>query len=107
IAHLPTHLSRAERWEQLETVLTDLVFVEAKCAAGMTFSLVTDYQTALDDWPDHAKDDPFRTRPEPMQAWTRDCIRAVKSGQLDPHPDKGSGPVLARLRELPYEKREI
>jgi len=50
--YLPTHQIQAELWEGVEQVLTDLRFIEAKCATGMTYDLVADYNTALDGLPD-------------------------------------------------------
>lgn len=44
IAHLPTHLAEAKRWPELHQILTDLTFIETKCAAGMSYSLVEDYE---------------------------------------------------------------
>jgi hypothetical protein len=34
-------------WTELENTLCDLSFIEAKCAAGMTYDLVADYNAAL------------------------------------------------------------
>src|SRR5205814_949146 len=61
LSHLPTHLCKTEDCSKLETLLTDLSFIEAKCAAGMTFGLVADYQAVLmatnikKDWPGRGK----------------------------------------------------
>jgi hypothetical protein len=46
LRHLPRHLTEAQRWDELEALLTDLAFIEAKCAAGMVYELQTDYQAA-------------------------------------------------------------
>ncbi|MCX5673891.1 MAG: TIR domain-containing protein [Planctomycetota bacterium] len=46
LAHLPIHLVRAERWRDLETVLADPTFIDAKCAKGMTYALVADIGAA-------------------------------------------------------------
>jgi len=47
LAHLPVHLVGAARWQDLETVLTDAAFIEAKCAKGMTYALVADMAAAV------------------------------------------------------------
>ena len=47
LAHLPEHLIVTQRWDQLEAVLTDLQFVDAKCNAGLTFDLVGDYANTM------------------------------------------------------------
>jgi telomerase protein component 1 len=36
--------------DELESVLTDIEFVAAGCATGLTFDLVADYQAALREW---------------------------------------------------------
>lgn len=57
LRYLPIHLIEAgrarsqEAWVELERVICDLEFVEAKCAAGMTFDLIADYNYALTGWP--------------------------------------------------------
>ena len=38
-------------WE-LSQLLTDLHFIEAKCAEGMTYGLIADYDVALDVLPE-------------------------------------------------------
>jgi len=43
----PWQQTHAERWDQLAATLTDLLFIEAKCEAGLTFDLVTDYNAAM------------------------------------------------------------
>ena len=43
-----------EVWVELEHLLCDLTFVEAKCLAGMTYDLQADYHAALDAWPGYA-----------------------------------------------------
>lgn len=52
ILHLPTHLIATKRWDQLEAILTDMRFVEAKCLADKAFELMRDYQRALVSLPD-------------------------------------------------------
>jgi WD40 repeat protein len=45
----PSHLFGQRKWEDLRTILTDLIFIEAKCAAGMMFEVLDDYSEALSD----------------------------------------------------------
>lgn len=47
LSELPYQQREAEMWSDLENTLTDLSFIEAKCAAGMTYDLVADYNAAL------------------------------------------------------------
>jgi len=43
----PIHLCAAARWEELETLLTDIFFLEAKAASGMNFELIGDFSAAV------------------------------------------------------------
>jgi WD40 repeat protein/transposase-like protein len=47
LAHLPVHLIHAERWKAVERILTNLIFVEKKTAAGMVFDLAGDFSAAV------------------------------------------------------------
>src|SRR4051812_32450521 len=51
LRHLPTHLSGAEIWDELERLLTDLFFLEAKTEAGMVLDLADDFTTAVQALP--------------------------------------------------------
>src|SRR5208337_1250189 len=73
LAHLPTHLVEAGRWDAVEEVLTDLSFIKAKCAAGLTFALVADYNLALASWPGHQRYDPFGISSVPLPDSLRAC----------------------------------
>lgn|GEM_PF-526989 len=55
-AELPFHLVHAQDWQRLEQTLCDLEFVEAKCAAGMTYDLIADYNAALNNLPEAQKE---------------------------------------------------
>jgi len=44
---LPHQQVRARNWQALVGILCDLQFIELKCQAGMTYDLVTDYESAL------------------------------------------------------------
>jgi WD40 repeat protein len=52
IAHLPTHLIAAECWDDLERLLTDITFLESKVAAGMGFELISDFNAAIEHFPE-------------------------------------------------------
>eukprot|EP00004_Rigifila_ramosa_P018478 TRINITY_DN459_c0_g1_i2.p1 TRINITY_DN459_c0_g1~~TRINITY_DN459_c0_g1_i2.p1 ORF type:complete len:3633 (-),score=762.01 TRINITY_DN459_c0_g1_i2:106-9975(-) len=47
LAELPYHLTGAEQWDKLVATLCTLEFIEAKCASGMIFELIEDYNRAL------------------------------------------------------------
>lgn len=52
LLHLPAHLIETARWDDLEELLTDLKFIESKCAEGMTFELIEDYKNTLNVLPE-------------------------------------------------------
>jgi WD40 repeat protein len=61
-AELTYHLLHAQAWGQLESTLCDLRFIEAKCAAGMTYDLVLDFENSITT---------MASQPEIMsQGWT-------------------------------------
>ena len=44
LEELPHQLTKSSAWAGAERVLCDLGFIEAKCAAGMTYELINDYK---------------------------------------------------------------
>jgi len=75
LAHLPAHETAAERWDELETLLCDLRFVERKVAAGMTHELVGDYEAAVDALPEGREArEKEREREERVKRYTRDLV---------------------------------
>ncbi|MDX1946558.1 MAG: TIR domain-containing protein [Pirellulaceae bacterium] len=51
LRYLPAHLIAAEQWDNLEQLLTDLSYYEARNAAGQLTLLVTDISSALNALP--------------------------------------------------------
>ncbi len=51
LRHLPGHLMDAELGEKLRTILTNLEFIESKCAEGLTYALIDDYDDARKKMP--------------------------------------------------------
>jgi WD40 repeat protein len=47
LTHLPSHLIAAAQWIELEDLLTDLQFLEAKAAAGMVAALADDLRESV------------------------------------------------------------
>jgi hypothetical protein len=47
LAHLPAHLTAAGRWEDIERLLCDLFYLEAKTQAGRIFELAADFAVAV------------------------------------------------------------
>lgn len=52
LAHLPSHLVAAKRWDDLETLLTDLFYLEARTLAGRVFELAGDFSIAVKALPE-------------------------------------------------------
>ena len=106
VTHLPAHLTAGGLWTQLESLLTDLDFIEAKCAAGLAFSLIADYEAGLAAWPGHQRYDPFGTTPDPIPTWIRESTAAALMKLPDPNPTRGSGPILTALRAVLDSERD-
>jgi len=47
LSELPYHQIEANLWQDLERTLSDLNFIETKCAAGMTYRLLADYDAGI------------------------------------------------------------
>ncbi len=56
IHNLPAHCITVQKWQALETLLADLLFIQAKCAAGMTYDLIVDYDAALSALPHNSEE---------------------------------------------------
>ncbi len=80
--HLAHHLADAGEWDKAERLLTDLIFMEAKCRAGMFHSVLEDYAYVLDSLPE-AQDERRRKEEDEkrLQKYTQDLIRVAK-GEL-------------------------
>eukprot|EP00276_Gloeochaete_wittrockiana_P009833 CAMPEP_0184652704 /NCGR_PEP_ID=MMETSP0308-20130426/10405_1 /TAXON_ID=38269 /ORGANISM="Gloeochaete witrockiana, Strain SAG 46.84" /LENGTH=2826 /DNA_ID=CAMNT_0027087733 /DNA_START=120 /DNA_END=8601 /DNA_ORIENTATION=+ len=61
---IPFQLLKGRMWEDLETVLTNMKFIQAKCAAGMTYDLISDYMAFMEAIRKHADDTLPRTSSE-------------------------------------------
>ncbi len=51
LSHLPGHLTAARRWDELEQLLGDLRYLEAKAEAGLGFELADDFTVAIKGLP--------------------------------------------------------
>jgi len=79
---LPHQLTKGNDWDGLDRVLCDLRFIEAKCAAGMTYDLVHDYDIALDSLPEAQPEKQERPRQEArVKKYTQDLI-AYAGGEI-------------------------
>lgn len=80
LRHLPTHLLNLERWDKLEDTLCDLYFIEAKCASGMTYELIADYEATLNALPEAQEEiRKKREHEERMQKYIEDLVEYAKS----------------------------
>jgi WD40 repeat protein len=105
VAELPYHLTEAEDWDRLEESLCDLRFIEAKCAAGMTYELILDYETGLDALPEAQKEkqkgekreERVKKYTEEMiayaKAWNDARVRHVTDPDHNPMPEQGDIPL--------------
>ncbi len=83
VSELPYHETNGELWDKLEETLTDLRFIEAKCAVGMTYDLIRDYNLALDMHPDAQEEKKKRLEHEKLvDKYVKDLI-AYSKGEID------------------------
>jgi WD40 repeat protein len=90
LQYTPSHLLEAvqqaeqqqegQLWPELEALLCDLRFVEAKCAAGLVYDLEADYDAALAVLPE-AQQEQERTRAHRQEVarYTQDLIAYAKA----------------------------
>jgi WD40 repeat protein len=75
LVELPWQQTKAEMWDEVVVTLCDLLFVEAKCANGMTFPLVEDYRYTHQHLPDAQPEiEEERRRKARANKWTEDLI---------------------------------
>ena len=80
VDELPWQRIAAEDWEGLERTLTDLEFVEAKTAAGLTYELVHDYTDGLGALPElHAERQQERQREAQLRHYGADLMAYAKA----------------------------
>ncbi len=93
LRYLPAHLVALERWDDLCTLLCDLCFIEARCAAGQVFELQADYRLALSGLPEmQAESKARRAREARLDCWTRDIVSyALTSSRRRDQLARGEG----------------
>jgi WD40 repeat protein len=129
--YLPGHLIGIERWDDLEAVLSDLTYLEARTRAAEIFALMTDYLQAVAALPPHRssvrrlqllcealnRDIHFidRHRDNYPQAlfqclwnicWWYDCPEANNHYQEKRAPGSADGVALHRLMESWRNRKE-
>ncbi len=76
---LPHQLIKAKDWGSIKRILCDLHFIQAKCAVGMTYDLIHDYNTAFDALPEAQPEKQERLKHEAqLQKYTKDLIAYAK-----------------------------
>lgn len=71
----PYQQTNAQLWDEVTQTLCDICFIEAKCASGMTFELISDYYKTWNDIPDNqSKIAEIRGNTEKINRWTNDLI---------------------------------
>ncbi|MBI5582739.1 MAG: hypothetical protein HY892_02850 [Deltaproteobacteria bacterium] len=79
---LPRHLIQAKDWAGLERVLCDLLFLEKKIAAGLTYELNEDFRAALEALPENQENiRRERDRQELLDTYARDLV-AYSKGEI-------------------------
>ena len=67
LSHLPAHLTESRRWDDVESLLTDIFYLEARAQAGQLFDLVADFSAATLSLPeDRPKKRILRLLPEAL-----------------------------------------
>ena len=75
VSELPYQQTYGEMWNEVEKTLCNLHFIEAKCAAGMTYDLVHDCNTALNSLPEAQEEKQKRLKHEGrLKKYTKDLI---------------------------------
>ena len=79
VSELPYQQIHGEIWDNLEQTLSDLHFIESKCAAGMTYELIADFNSAMNALPE-AKIENTRAleQSEHIKKYTNDLITYAK-----------------------------
>lgn len=79
VSELPYQQTSGELWDEIEKTLCNLHFIEAKCAAGMTYDLIHDYNIALDSLPEAQPEKQERLKHEArVKKYAEDLIAYAK-----------------------------
>lgn len=99
----PSSLIAAKQWDQLEEVLTDLRYVEARCRSGETFDLIRDYASCLEALPELQKEKvEGLQRKEQLRKYAREMAAYATAKGIDaslPQPPD-TRPALASIRRV-------
>lgn len=104
---LPAHLAEAGQYDQLVRLLTDLRFVEAKCAAGLVYDLEADYDLALTVLPEAQKEqERTRAHQQEVARYTQDLVAYAKAWHEAhaPHAADPKNFPMPASEEIPLPK---
>jgi WD40 repeat protein len=120
LEELPHQLTKAADWSGIERVLCDLQFIEAKCAARMTYKLIVDYNTALSSLPDAQQEIQIERRYQARlnkyvdemayyaEAWNEAWSSHVLNPKINPMPQIGKIKVPDIVSSIkPWTEEEI
>ncbi|MCD4786010.1 MAG: DUF4062 domain-containing protein [Candidatus Eremiobacteraeota bacterium] len=100
LSEMPYHQTHGRMWDELEKTLCDLRFIEAKCAGGMTYNLIADYNLALESFPEAQEEIRKKRRhDERIQRWIREIIEYSRKWSEARECRIGILPPLSRLSE--------
>lgn len=107
VGHLADSLEPGSNGPQPETVaqdlvraLTDLEFIALRASQNDTAGLLADYDLARELWRPSPRAPSPTDQPSPvLEPWLIEVVDDVLSGSLERHSERGSGPVVAALRE--------
>lgn len=107
-AEQPYQQTRAEMWGEVVDTLCDLLFIEAKCRAGLTFDLVKDYKFAYRGLPEAQPEiEEEKKRQERIDRWTKEIIE-YSSKWNERHDKKRRGePITEPEPVLPEPPRTV
>jgi WD40 repeat protein len=97
LAELPFQQTESgSMWDEIESTLADLHFIEAKCKAGMVYDLSADYGRAERAWPGQEEERQKEAeRQRRLRAYTDKLIDHARNPKANPLPDP---PRLVEIR---------
>jgi WD40 repeat protein len=94
-----------DSWDEVISTLCDLYFIEAKCAAGMTFDLIVDYHNSLNNIPENqSKVKEEKQQKDRVDRWIREIIEySRKWSELR---DRKKHPIKWFLNKILYASHQ-
>ena len=93
-------------WDELESTLTELRFIEAKCKAGMGYDLISDYNHAELAWPGQKKKQRKEDeRKRSVQVYVDKLIEHARHPKTNPIPDPPKLVKINNRKSSIYKQR--